>query len=788
MPISSRYLTAALISLQLSTSVLADVYMHFPLGANDRNRERNENRNNGNRLYDTQNNAKGGVPWCGNRELQGKWDGFRFYTGSVIKFEWTSQHGQGPDSNVDAQAIIQIACDGQAGSTTAEKYAAAGDPNWKYYTQIGAPAGGVPDATVRARDGYPTGALAESDANNAGQYVQATFQSAGQNGDGTNTIPCPSSIGCQGPNFGGTSLDTDSTQYLAWYDNMTAANAYIPVEFGYHETFQYYLQRCMLTARNRGLYTADQQVNGNDARFSRQSPNGDRDGFECTEESEYYPYWQPSPWMDIAVLVGHSENWQKQCAYYKQESQNVKGRGYCTKKDWMSLITNGRDLPITKDKCVTGDPDANGNTRYDTSDVQWIELPSFGLPAPDCLLAPRSKDNHLGNAVSVSTNGKSYSTVAENPNPSQYSWTVPEGFAGLSCVFRLRYNMSSSDYPQSNWNNPSFKEKDGEKGRENILWNSRFNCPANTEQTAKAGIYNPNLPPNCQNILNESTGYVPFFERPNVQVSTDANTFALAIALQTDQVARTFQDRSYVIKFEKLASRNGRTIINLNNRGRRGNIVQCYPAVENDFYPTNINMGSKSLLHVQFCGSDFNPANNPNNGEGWQYSTRYNLISSFKDDRMRNFPKMLKDGNYVFNNKDVAMKLAFACSTNFTDCVNFQGDNSNTANNDIDNCAKLNRAPAKCEVEPFTVSTGTYTYVATRNNNFSNRSNKGQLSVYLEKDGLSQAAIAGIATAAAVVGLGAAIGGAVFYARKNPHSRVAGLLAGKKGTSTGTAI
>ena len=38
----------------------ADVYMHNPRGSNDRNCERNVNRNNGNRLFDSQNNNNGG--------------------------------------------------------------------------------------------------------------------------------------------------------------------------------------------------------------------------------------------------------------------------------------------------------------------------------------------------------------------------------------------------------------------------------------------------------------------------------------------------------------------------------------------------------------------------------------------------------------------------------------------------------------------------------------------------------------------------------------------------------
>ena len=52
----SRVLVAALLGV-----AHADVYMHNPRGSNDRNCERNVNRNNGNRLFDSQNNAKGYV-------------------------------------------------------------------------------------------------------------------------------------------------------------------------------------------------------------------------------------------------------------------------------------------------------------------------------------------------------------------------------------------------------------------------------------------------------------------------------------------------------------------------------------------------------------------------------------------------------------------------------------------------------------------------------------------------------------------------------------------------------
>ncbi len=51
---------SAAILLSLLPLATADVYMHNPAGSNNRNRERNDNRNNANRLFDSQNNGKGG--------------------------------------------------------------------------------------------------------------------------------------------------------------------------------------------------------------------------------------------------------------------------------------------------------------------------------------------------------------------------------------------------------------------------------------------------------------------------------------------------------------------------------------------------------------------------------------------------------------------------------------------------------------------------------------------------------------------------------------------------------
>jgi hypothetical protein len=729
---------AVLGTLALHTN--ADIYMHNPRGSNDRNCERNVNRNNGNRLFDSQNNAKGGYA-C--PRAVGTQDNNLFevpkqtyyYEGSYIPIEWTNQHGCGPNGKLNCEIIIQYTCEAQL------------DPSQSLRSAdgmfVGAP-----------RDGVPR------DSNDAA----------------TDTI-----------NLNPDQIPATNTENR---------------RFGVHETLDYY-EECSHRERNKGLFAADQKINRRDATGTRQNPNGNRRGLECPEERDYYPYWAPSPWIDIAVLssnAGNDENdqeWMSDfCKYATTNSQNVKPVGYCAypedMNDEQQQAYNQRRWPNNERAC-------------DDLGAEWaVREPLTGIP-PECMVGAFTRVNHLGNPLNDDGIGQkneeylnTYKTASERAalkampetsSASQYIWKVPDIPEGAdeelyqNCVLRVRYNVSTADYP-------AYGSLDAE-----------MNLQASITTEDIEGTPPPGWPESEWKVWDITPGLdsrfngddSPIQQDPYVELGEDSDEF-VALAVNTNQYGRVFQDRSYNFAIKKRPSDIAQetNIFNVNVRGKRGNIVQVYPAVEYDFVPSGLSLSTGSetrdadIVHWQWTGSDYNPQRGCNDAEGgppdgnngnqnaradrtnvvelanMAHNYPFGGLNNAGDNAMLPILQMAKadpeaaseytfftDGNGDAD-PDMIKKMAFL---NHKEELAAQGqtcltqeelnniNNENQRDTNPRNCAKVNTAHPYFDggLQSVTAKRGTFGFFSSRNNNFSNRDQTMGICVDVEQCSFTKA-------------------------------------------------
>jgi len=289
------------------------------------------------------------------------------------------------------------------------------------------------------------------------------------------------------------------------------------------------------------------------------------------------------------------------------------------------------------------------------------------------------------------------------------NWTVPMvanmplaravGQANMrKCVMRLRYNISTDDY--NPWAINSSQDDNPEKG-----------------------------------IIS------PVQENPTVDVG--AVMQGLRLAINTAQFGRTFQDRSHVfyVAPRPAALAAAATVINLNVRGKRGNIVQTYPAVEYDFVPNRLTIAPTDFVHVQWTGSNTHNNGDPGGdgqtgdaGEGQGGTDRSNFVQMIdKDD---NYPLPIdKFPNNMFAKAKcwglqgttlTQMATATDCALTMATSGYFRTEAAVNGQLNV----LLNNAPASLiGGVVMQLQAGEYNYMATRNNNFSNRSQKGTLIV-----------------------------------------------------------
>lgn len=636
--------TCILFSL-LWSCCAADVYLHNPRGTNNRLNERSAERRNANRLFDSQNNNRGGYnvgdktdkpATTAANQFNMKFFQSGFKGGkSFLTFEWTNQHGSGGDDDtnphkMNSNIVLQFKCQSDPGKVQTLE-------------------------TLR-------------------------------NGINTNT-----------PKFT-TSKKADETEneYKARKAKDMDQNR------GMHESWEWY-DKCRRRERNQGLFTADQKLAGKESIFTRQNPTGTRRGYECPEERDYYPYWHPTDWKDIAVLTSDVSR----CEYYKKHSLNVEPKGECVeyypsgaRKHW-SRHNNAKDCTENGGKWTTFTNFLDKVKQYNTKQnclsqgdrFVWAiphgdEKPMClaKLDEPYCGQGPWTRDNHLGNTPEG---------VAPN-----FTWTIPLFPSGEAqiCIFRIRYNISTDDY-------------DGWKT------NSSYN-----------------------NELIQ--------QNPAVDIGGSS---PLKLAINTAQFGRTFQDRSHIIRLSSRLTESvpqEKNILNLNVRGKRGNIVQVYPAVEYDFVPNKLTLNKETdVLHIQWAGSNTHNNNSPagdgqagDAGEGKGGTDRNNMVETRNP--LDNYPlpwemsKLFRGAKISWTSlefkspkaEDIAVSLAtagyYSCLRKST--CNKDSVEAKTTKMD----SLLNNAPASFGGMILEFSnTGCFYYICSRNNNFSNRSQKGVICI-----------------------------------------------------------
>jgi hypothetical protein len=323
---------------------------------------------------------------------------------------------------------------------------------------------------------------------------------------------------------------------------------------------------------------------------------------------------------------------------------------------------------------------------------------------------------------------------------NNYNWTVSdkenctETDAGCNCVLRIRYNISTTEYGFDDMSNPATGFID---------WTYNDDMAVVKEDT----------------IVNEGNA-----------------TMELALAQDTTQFGRTFQDRSHVFRIAKRP--NGvpalARIFNLNVRGKRGNIVQAYPATEYDFVPTHLYARVGDYIHFQWTGCDTNPAGNA--GEGTDGTDRSNCVqitdpfTSYPatDDWIRENPRKV-----FFESAALRLRMAHLDQTNCLTRSQLNAAGAN-ADQDVRNCGKLNGADRYFNGGVIRLNkTGTFHFMSTRNHNFTNRDQKGTISV---KPLLPNWALGIVIAGAALFAGAAGVAVMMFYAKNNPHSQVANIF------------
>lgn len=696
----------------------ADCYLHNPKGSNDRLNEQSAARDNENRLFDSQNNNRGGynvgdldpvngftaTDWMASAtemydfrflytagQLQKQYE-MLYFEQSQISVTWTNQHAAG-NAKVNSAIILQFICDTFPRATSAGTDGTYGPGN--------------------SLSGWSNGAVGET---LAAQLRQHGLRVELYNGGNTNTPNAPT---------------LTASSITSTYSSNNANDN------GRRESEEYYAL-CNARNRNNGLFTADQQLQGSTQIYSRQNPAGTRYGLECQEERDYYPWWNPSPFHDIAIITPDVAWCNSTIA---PQSQNVVKKYQCvyTNVDGTTAISTW--LPTTS--IAEENLNETNCNALSSSGFSWQGI-SWNARRPACIESYYSRDNHLGNTDGSLRGGKM----------AGYDWILPtvSNLNSQHYCYVYSYSITGSQTPVSHADNTS----------------PTINCVRmmlRIRYNISTMDYDPHNTDYRMNQNNDEGVISPIQEDPTVDVGVLAQ--GLQLAINTAQTGRTFQDTTHtflVCEQPSDAPWKGQTILNINVRGKRGNIVETFPAIEFDFEPQMVFVVPGQCMHFQWDGSNTHNNGDPGGdgqtgdaGQGREGSDRSNLVQiramdesypitydktspTFFDSVTCHHPLfggttmssqdcqlVLGSGGFYRMVADVASYITTYGSSGVLD---YLMDNvSGAFRQGVMVCVNSNALSSQSATLPFS-------FVSTRNNAFTNRSQKlNMLVTYSPEDG-----------------------------------------------------
>eukprot|EP00463_Aulacantha_scolymantha_P000939 TRINITY_DN163_c0_g2_i2.p1 TRINITY_DN163_c0_g2~~TRINITY_DN163_c0_g2_i2.p1 ORF type:complete len:532 (+),score=94.30 TRINITY_DN163_c0_g2_i2:578-2173(+) len=329
-----------------------------------------------------------------------------------------------------------------------------------------------------------------------------------------------------------------------------------------------------------------------------------------------------------------------------------------------------------------------------------------------CLQNTWSRDNHHGNV--------------EGGDFAGWDWEVPN-IQRDNCVLRIRYNISTNDLPsfQDNLTTPALMYMEEEemkldlKGKYYVGQKMGFS----KEEIDMNGYYyktNPQV--------------APFYNWPTADELNinDGKPLKLQLAINTAQFGRTFEDRTHRFSIKKRGPKTegltihplgiGESVVTLSKLIQQLSIVSTGKM--------NVKVGD--YMHIEWVGSNTNPNNNA--GQGRQGSDRHNILTlkskRYSEVGQNDNAKMNTYGQFGSSypagldpdKEDFQPFLGFSYKDR-AKMASLVGVNTNGGElSELDDSS----THARFDLMKVTLQ-GIYNFLCTRNNNFSNRSQKGRI-------------------------------------------------------------